>query len=32
VAFANTRGGYLLLGVNDDGEIVGEKLTNKLKA
>ena len=32
VAFANTRGGHLLLGVNDDGEIVGEKLTNKLKA
>lgn len=32
VAFANTRGGYLLVGVNDDGKIVGEKLTNKLKA
>lgn len=32
VAFANSRGGYLMLGVNDDGKIVGEKLTNKLKA
>ncbi|MGD9153117.1 MAG: ATP-binding protein [Gammaproteobacteria bacterium] len=32
VAFANTKGGYLFLGVNDDGKIVGEKLTNELKA
>ncbi|MGD9108362.1 MAG: helix-turn-helix domain-containing protein [Gammaproteobacteria bacterium] len=32
VAFANSKGGYLILGVNDDGKIVGEKLTNKLKA
>ena len=32
VAFANTKGGVILLGVADDGEIVGEKLTNKLKA
>lgn len=32
VAFANSKGGYLLLGVDDDGKVVGEKLTNKLKA
>jgi ATP-dependent DNA helicase RecG len=32
VAFANTRGGYLILGVDDDGKIIGEKLTNELKA
>jgi ATP-dependent DNA helicase RecG len=32
VAFANARGGTLLLGVRDDGAIVGERLTNDLKA
>ncbi|MBL7073562.1 MAG: putative DNA binding domain-containing protein [Candidatus Omnitrophica bacterium] len=32
VAFANTRGGVILLGVRDDGKIVGETLTNKLKS
>jgi ATP-dependent DNA helicase RecG len=32
VAFANTKGGRILLGVKDDGTLVGEKLTNRLKA
>lgn len=32
VAFANTRGGTILLGVSDDGKIAGETLTNDLKA
>ena len=32
VAFANTRGGFLLLGVRDDGTVSGEHLTNDLKA
>lgn len=32
VAFANTKGGLILLGVSDSGEVVGEKLTNRLKA
>lgn len=32
VAFANTRGGTILLGVRDDGTVAGEKLTNDLKA
>ena len=32
VAFANARGGTLLLGVRDDGTIAGERLTNDLKA
>ncbi len=32
VAFANTSGGRILLGVTDKGKIIGEKLTNKLKA
>lgn len=32
VAFANTCGGRILLGVNDKGNIVGEMLTNDLKA
>lgn len=32
VAFANSRGGLLLLGVDDHGKMVGENLTNKLKA
>jgi len=31
VAFANTRGGTLLLGVRDDGAISGERLNNDLK-
>ncbi|MGI6414371.1 MAG: helix-turn-helix domain-containing protein [Thermoguttaceae bacterium] len=32
VAFANARGGTLLLGVRDDGAVCGERLTNDLKA
>ena len=32
VAFANTKGGRILLGVNDSGKIIGEILTNKIKA
>jgi len=32
VAFANSKGGLLLLGVDDRGKVVGEKLTNKMKA
>ncbi len=32
VAFANSKGGLLLLGVADKGKVVGEKLTNKMKA
>lgn len=32
VAFANSKGGLLLLGVDDKGKVVGEKLTNKMKA
>jgi len=32
VAFANAKGGTLLLGVRDDGNVVGERLTNDLKA
>jgi ATP-dependent DNA helicase RecG len=32
VAFANARGGTLLLGVRDDGNVSGERLTNDLKA
>lgn len=32
VAFANTKGGTILLGVRDDGTIPGETLTNDLKA
>lgn len=32
VAFANSKGGRLFIGVDDQGKIVGEKLTNKLKA
>ena len=31
VAFANAKGGTLLLGVRDDGIVVGERLTNDLK-
>ena len=32
VAFSNTKGGYILLGVDDAGNIQGEKLTNRIKA
>jgi len=32
VAFANTKGGAIFLGVKDDRTISGEKLTNDLKA
>lgn len=32
VAFSNSKGGMLLLGVDDDGKVVGEKLTNEMKA
>ena len=32
VAFANTKGGSILLGVDDNGKEVGEKLTNRNKA
>ena len=32
VAFANTKGGVILLGVRDDKTISGERLTNDLKA
>jgi len=32
VAFANAKGGTLLLGVRDDGTVRGERLTNSMKA
>ncbi len=32
VALANSRGGVILLGIIDDGKVVGEKLTNRMKA
>ncbi len=32
VAFSNSKGGLLLVGVDDSGKIVGETLTNKMKA
>ncbi len=32
VAFANTKGGRVILGVSDEGKITGEALTNKMKA
>ncbi|UJS16802.1 MAG: ATP-binding protein [Candidatus Jettenia sp.] len=32
VAFANTKGGIILLGVRDDRTVSGEKLTNDIKA
>ena len=32
VAFANSKGGKILIGVTDDGKIKGEKLSNKMKA
>ena len=31
-AFANEKGGIIILGVRDDKTIIGEKLTNELKA
>ena len=32
VAMANARGGHIMLGVDDNGKIIGETLTNKRKA
>jgi len=32
VALSNSKGGFILLGVNDKGNITGEKLTNIMKA
>ena len=32
VAFSNTRGGFILLGINDNGKVTGERLTNNMKA
>ena len=32
VALANSKGGFILLGVNDEKKIIGDKLTNQLKA
>ena len=32
VGFANSKGGYILLGVNDKGEVVGNKISNAQKA
>jgi len=32
VAFSNTKGGRIILGVSDDGKTTGETLTNRLKA
>lgn len=32
VALANAKGGFIVLGVNDEGKITGEKLTNQTKA
>ncbi len=31
-AMANARGGFIILGINDEGKIIGEKLTNQMKA
>ncbi len=32
VAMANSKGGFIVLGVNDAGKIIGEKLSNHMKA
>ena len=32
VALANTKGGFIVFGVNDSGEIIGERLTGQMKA
>ena len=32
VSFSNTRGGFILLGVNDQGKVIGDKLTGRMKA
>ena len=32
VALSNSKGGYILLGVKDDNTIIGERLTNQMKA
>jgi ATP-dependent DNA helicase RecG len=32
VALSNSKGGYILLGVNDGGKITGDQLTNRMKA
>ncbi|MDO9541530.1 MAG: ATP-binding protein [Kiritimatiellia bacterium] len=32
VALANAKGGFILLGVNDESKVVGENLTNQMKA
>ena len=32
VAFSNTRGGFILLGINDHGKVIGDKLTGRMKA
>ena len=32
VALANAKGGFIILGVSDNGKVVGEKLTNQMKA
>ena len=32
VALSNSKGGYILLGVKDEGTIIGERLTNQMKA
>ncbi|MFH1173504.1 MAG: ATP-binding protein [archaeon] len=32
VAFSNTKGGVIILGVKDNGTVVGEQLTNDMKA
>lgn len=31
-ALANARDGFIIFGINDDGKLVGEKLTNQMKA